>query len=40
MKKTKKNPYATNEGGCIKAIHETKNPASSVIRGKDLRAGR
>ena len=40
MKKTRTNPYATNAGGKIDAMFETAQPSASVIRGKDLRAGR
>ena len=40
MKKTRKNPYATNEGGMIRAIHTSDQPAATVRRGTDLRVGR
>ncbi len=40
MKKTRKNPYATNEGGLIRALHTNDQPSATVRRGTDLRVGR
>lgn len=35
----KKNGFATNEAGVIKAPNATKKSASSVVKGADLRNG-
>lgn len=43
MKKETKNPYATNEGGKIDALHTPKQPSGTLRRSSgtgDLRNGR
>jgi hypothetical protein len=37
----KKNPYATNQGGVIKAPQPVKDqPKATVVKGGDLRSGK
>lgn len=42
MKKERQNPYATNEGGKISALHEVQKPVATTTKteGGDLRSGR
>jgi hypothetical protein len=38
--KKQRNPYATNQGGVIKAPNTVNNsPKATVVKGKDLRVG-